>query len=379
MAVGGRLPRLTGRDPRPLSSLAPAQLVGDTVLQVVAGPANAATVPLDLLDEPPEILDVLRRTVASLDGPPPPLRPGWYSSTFLDDVARWVDGLGLRRTAPPEPVKFWSLSAVLRVEHEGGTAYLKACSPHFHDEPALTRVLSAHLGDAVPTVLGVDEPRGWLLMEALPEGTPDPVATAGVLARLQVQMSGHIGALAAAGAPDRGAVATLAAFETVVEDGIETPTLEAAERRQLHDLLPWLAEQLARLDACGLPPTVVHGDMHLGNVVSDGNRIVVYDWSDTCVGIPVVDLPAVLWRVDESRWAEVQEAYAAVWREHSPAANIETALSLAPLANDVFQAVSYEAIARDLEPPSRWELAGVTPVLLRRLIATHEESMRHPG
>ena len=42
-----------------------------------------------------------------------------------------------------------------------------------------------------------------------------------------------------------------------------------------------------------------------------------------------------------------------------------------PWLNDVFQVVSYEAIARDLEPLSRWELAGVTPVLLRRLIATH--------
>ncbi len=54
-------------------------------------------------------------------------------------------------------------------------------------------------------------------------------------------------------------------------------------------------------------------------------------------------------------------------------------LTLAPAVCDVFQAVSYDALARALEPDSRWELAGVTTRRLRRLLAARAEAIRPAG
>jgi hypothetical protein len=356
-------------------------LVGDVVLHVFAPPGDRGDgLPLldldelEQLDEDVAVVEALRESVAGL-GHPSPLRPGWYAPTFLTEAQDWVDevlaGLGRRRTSRLEPVQIWSLSAVLRAPYDGGVAYLKGCSPHFHAEPALTRVLAARLGDAVPRVLGTDDVRGWLLMDALPEGTADAVRAADVLARLQVNMAGHLDELVAAGAPDRGAAATLAAFEAVVETGIEIPRLTPSERDRLPALVPWIGDQLARMEGCGLPTTLVHGDLHTGNVASEGERLVVYDWSDACVGMPAVDLPVLSGRVEEGSRAAVHAAYADVWREHAPSADTDLAVSLAPVVCDAFQAVTYDLLARGVEPVSRWELEGATTRVLRQLLASH--------
>jgi hypothetical protein len=54
-------------------------------------------------------------------------------------------------------------------------------------------------------------------------------------------------------------------------------------------------------------------------------------------------------------------------------ADVERALALVPLANLVFQAVTYEGILRGTEPVSRWSLSGVVEKTLRRLPAVVAE------
>ena len=55
---------------------------------------------------------------------------------------------------------------------------------------------------------------------------------------------------------------------------------------QLHDLIGHLA-------AGPLPETLVHGDFHPWNVQRDGDRLVIFDWSDACWGHPFFDVPTV--------------------------------------------------------------------------------------
>ena len=275
-------------------------------------------------------------------------------------------------------MQVWSLSAVLRAPYDGGAAYLKACSPHFHHEPAITEVLADLVGDVVPEVLGTDHHRGWLLMDALPDGTADPVRAAAVLAGIQVRMAGHLGALAAAGAPDRGAAATLAAFETLVEDGIELAGLYAEERAAARRSCPgWPTSSGGSTPAACRPPsctaTCTWATSPPTRNASSSTTGATPAWAcrrSTC--------PCSWGGVEDNPDPTVAAAYAAVWREHVPSADVDLALALAPVASDVFQAVSYDAIARGVEPVSRWELEGATARLLRRLLATHEESTRLP-
>ena len=160
-------------------------------------------------------------------------------------------------------------------------------------------------------------------------------------------MAAHTAELTAVGAPDRGAAATLGAFEAVVESGIEVPSLTREERDELRALLPWVGDLLGRLDGCGLPATLVHGDLHLGNVASEGERLVVYDWSDACLGMPAVDLPLLLGSLEDARragGARRPTRRSGVSTSRRPTSTWPS--TLAPVASDVFQAVTYDALAR---------------------------------
>ncbi|MFG2058612.1 phosphotransferase family protein [Micromonospora sp. NPDC048930] len=56
------------------------------------------------------------------------------------------------------------------------------------------------------------------------------------------------------------------------------------------DLLAGLDDRLDRVRDCGLPDTLVHGDLHPGNVRGDGRRATFIDWGDAFVGHPAFDI-----------------------------------------------------------------------------------------
>jgi hypothetical protein len=84
----------------------------------------------------------------------------WY-----DTADTWIDhhlaAHGRTRTGDTVPVKVWSLSAVLRVPSEPGPVWFKASCPHFHAEPALTRLVAELLPEHAPPLLAADEQRAW--------------------------------------------------------------------------------------------------------------------------------------------------------------------------------------------------------------------------
>lgn len=224
----------------------------------------------------------------------------------------------------------------------------------------------------MPAVLAADLERGWLLMHALTEVRDEPhpglaVTAARVLAEVQVTMVEHLEDLREAGAPDRGLRPTLAALTEVVNDSVELALLDRGERRAVSQALPWLCDQIEGLYATGLPLTLGHGDLHLGNVAAAAGSAVLYDWSDAAITVPALDA-ALLSRSAGERWSSaVRSAYAEVWRAGYPAAALDRALRLAPLVNTAYQAISYEGIYRSQEPGSRWELGGIVARSLREL------------
>jgi hypothetical protein len=73
------------------------------------------------------------------------------------------------------------------------------------------------------------------------------------------------------------------------------------------------------------------------------------------------------------------DAYAAVWRESYPAADVDEALRLAPLANQIYQAISYEQIYRAQEVRTRWEIGGVVARMLRSLVQQWRANTQRVG
>jgi aminoglycoside phosphotransferase (APT) family kinase protein len=120
-----------------------------------------------------------------------------------------------------------------------------------------------------------------------------------------------------------------------------------------------------------MPDSLVHGDLHPGNAASDARRTTIYDWSDTATGAPVLDAFMLARHLEGEDRARAVAAYAGRWRQVAPDADVEDAIALAAVPNDAYQVVTYDAILRGQEELSRWELAGVAPRILRRMLETH--------
>jgi aminoglycoside phosphotransferase (APT) family kinase protein len=119
-----------------------------------------------------------------------------------------------------------------------------------------------------------------------------------------------------------------------------------------------LADRLDALAATGLPPSVVHGDLHTGNYVVGPDGVLLFDWTDAALGHPVLDavlLAGSAGRANPALEQATLEAYAEVWRAARPDVGIDTALTLAPEVGLAYQAVSYDALVRVQEDKSQWD------------------------
>ncbi len=202
-----------------------------------------------------------------------------------------------------------------------------------------------------------------------PDAAPE---AARALARIQLAAVGRGDELLHTGAPDRTSGPTLAAFRTVVDSGLHLDLLTEDERGRLKTLPGRLANRLDALEATGLPPTVVHGDLHTGNYVVSPDGVLLFDWTDAALGHPVLDavlLARSAGRADPELEQATLEAYAEVWQAARPDVDIDTALALAQEVNLAYQAVSYDALVRAQEDKSQWEMQRVAVRCLQRLLA----------
>jgi aminoglycoside phosphotransferase (APT) family kinase protein len=174
--------------------------------------------------------------------------------------------------------------------------------------------------------------------------------------------------------PVRALTETLHGFDEVLSTGIELVQLgpdELAAARAVRDDVHEAAAELATL---GLPDTLVHGDLHPGNVAHDGDSVMLYDWSDAAVSHPMFDLVHLTDRLPDAEAERAKAAYVDVWREAYPAVDYDRALELAAHVEVAFQVVSYEQIYRYQEDASYWEMSGVVARILRKLPARFPRS-----
>jgi aminoglycoside phosphotransferase (APT) family kinase protein len=287
--------------------------------------------------------------------------------------------LGRQRSAPSTVLQMWSLATVLRTPVTGPSGeeavVFKASCDWFAAEPAITRFVGSLGERCVPTVLAVEESRGWMLMAEMTgvEGDPEDAEArlalaldvAPHIARLQLASLPRLAELRAAGAPDRGLAATIEAFGRLLDDSLEPQELDGTELDGLRRREPWLREQLTSLYAAGIPVALTHGDLHLDNVADDRCGPVAYDWSDASISHPFIDGFHLATRVRQEDRAAVHAAYTAPWAEAFPEADVDGTMRLAQLADRIFEAISYEGIQLHQEDASRWELSGVTTRILR--------------
>lgn len=308
----------------------------------------------------------------------PPGRPAWARPGWRGELVEWLGAelprLG-RRLVALEQVKVWGISTVVRVRTDRGDLWFKVSAPLplFANEAVVTRRLARRFPGYVPEPVAAERRRGWLLFEPF-----DVVGWGASLdvrrelfrrfAGLQVRTAGLTKGLLADGCLDRRLGVLEGQLDELLADRGALHRLTSAEVRAVRRLAPRLHGLIRRLDALGLPATLVHGDLHPGNVARVDGELAYFDWTDACVAHPFVDLHSLQWERDDAAREAVLDAYLEPWRQVAEEETLREAVALARVVTPLHHAVSYATIARSVEPASRPEL-DATDEFLREAIA----------
>jgi aminoglycoside phosphotransferase (APT) family kinase protein len=132
-----------------------------------------------------------------------------------------------------------------------------------------------------------------------------------------------------------------------------------------------LPARLAALDACGLPATLVHGDLHPGNWIGDGERLALVDWGDSGIGHPLLDTLAFLSRVPAGPVRErLRDILVSQWAQRFPDADPLRAMELVEPVAALRAATIYQTFLDGIEDSERGYHVDDVPAMLRRALAS---------
>jgi hypothetical protein len=284
------------------------------VAEVLSCDFGSSLVPVDISSIPASTLSEEERrrieeiTQGSVESPF--ARIGW-----IRDAIAWLEsatGQSLSSRGRFEQYSAGRGSSLVRFQMDDGSAYwLKAAGGPNRHEFAVTSVLSHLCGVYVPWV--VDSRTSWnawlaaeeaTSLEALPRQPKELLRylrkAVDALAAIQIRTAGRTDALLAAGAFDqRPAVLSSrsAAFFSYLEEAMaqenpaDTPGIERKRLEELHHIFE---DSCERLEALEMPPTVVHGDMNLGNILFGSSHCQFIDWAEAYVGSPLTTFQHLL-------------------------------------------------------------------------------------
>ena len=309
--------------------------------------------------------------------------PGWYAQSE-SWIRSQLAGLGLSVLAI-EPLKSWAISVVLRVRTNDERAFFFKASralPLFVNEGVVMTGLARMFPGNVPMPLVVDEARSWMLLADF--GLPlrkratfeQQVQLYQTMARMQVASTGQIETLLRAGCIYRPIPWLQARLEGLLADEISLSPLQQEERDALVRALPRLHALLDELNALPIPPALIHGDLHAGNVALVDDQIQFFDWTDAAVSHPFFDIFDIFTVKDSAQRERLETAYGAVWAEAYPEAVVRRGLRLARIVYGLYHAVSYSGIVNNIGPDERYDLNGAY-FFFRQVLAGLSEEKEH--
>jgi hypothetical protein len=265
---------------------------------------------------------------------------------------------------------------VLKVTTESGPLYFKVPRdlPLFVNEGVVLTRLAEIYPDRLPRPLALAPERGWMLLD---DFGGQPGDDAGLdqqarlmqdFARLQIDSSGKIEALLAAGCKDRRLEIVLSQIEPLFADELVLGLLTIEERDQLKPIAPRVRSLMVELFSLPIPVALLHGDLHAGNVILREDSLLYFDWTDAAVSHPYFDMIHIFMEEDEAKKTALQDAYLLPWEEHYPKADVRRAWELAGGLYGLYHAVSYQYIAHGIEELVRPEL-NFAYHFLRKLLA----------
>jgi aminoglycoside phosphotransferase (APT) family kinase protein len=266
----------------------------------------------------------------------------------------------------------WNLSAIWHLDVAGApVAWLKQVPAFFGHEAAVLGLVAGVVPALAPRLLAAGPDGRILLAHAAGEdrygaGAGFRALIAADIHPVQEHFVGRAGDLLAAGVPDRRDLGPwLAAAADPYRDRIPG----------VGGLLDRLPERLDAIAACGMPDTLVHGDLHPGNVRSGGTGRVLMDWGDATVGHPALDILRLTGDLSDADAEPLVAAWVNRWRATVPGCDPERAVELMRPVAALCAAAAYAGFLARIEP-SEWPYhAADVPAALTAAVAA---AAHHP-
>lgn len=301
-------------------------------------------------------------------------QPGWFART-----RQWItSALGTYahgETLNLEQLITWQRSCVVRIEDQQQRWYFKQSSTALAHEGALTDLLSGIDDRFAPRVLATDRSaRRFVMAELngvpLEEHTEDLapwVATVDLLAEVQRRTGEVAQRILGLGCPHRptqdietNAAALLADLDVIADRSGERVTATHVER--LRERWPEMMADVHYLAADPIPLRIDHGDLHGLNVLIDGTRPRIFDWSDAAWRHPFLGMSMLLFSVakvlpdPEDARLQMRDRYLSRWTDYASTpkleASFEAAMRIAPLVRALFY---YQDFLPSLPDQREWQ------------------------
>jgi hypothetical protein len=281
---------------------------------------------------------------------------------------------------PLEPGRERPWSTVLRVPLADGAAWFKACAPVQAFEPRLTAELQARWPDRVVEVLAHDEELGWLLLADAGSpirdlGNPPELWLEALprYAELQRGEAAHADEHLAHGVPDLRVPTLPSRYEELVASRLP---IDEPELLRLRGFAPHFAELCEELASRGVPASIQHDDLHMGNVYERSGKLRILDWGDSSIAHPFASLVVTFRFLEELNglapgdpwFTRLRDAYLEAWgRGH------EDTFALAHRVGTFAHAIAWLRQRDHLSDPDRAKFDEWFPVVLRRAAARTSE------
>ncbi len=317
------------------------------------------------------------RTIAQTQQAFPNKAP-WMRRGWRESATQWIGqqmallGKTIERI---EPHRSWCISYLAKIYTTSADIfYFKAtiALPLFVDEGAIMAYLNGLFPALVPAPVAFDMEQQWFISADFGDVSTNldrksRFAMLRKVAAMQIESASKVPELLANGCIDR----RLPHFLQQINDRFQEPAsfagLTEVETKQLQGALPKIKRRAEMFLTSPLPATLIHGDLHQGNIHLSGQAVTIFDWSDAAVGFPWVDAMLALFAPEEERDA-ARDVYLTCWERY---ASLEELRDLweqwIPLFY-IHHAISYFSIFANLDPTTSWELGGNAAEFLRHAL-----------
>ncbi|MDY7005173.1 MAG: aminoglycoside phosphotransferase family protein [Cyanobacteriota bacterium] len=313
----------------------------------------------------------------------PELRPPWARKGWFDHATKWIEEqlleLNYQQLSPVVCIKNWGISCVLRVNTTAGNIYFKQASrlPLFCNEPLVTTELANLFPENIPTVLSINSEHHWMLLADFgePIGRNSSIKLQKdiyrLLAQIQIKSIQHIDNLLSIGCLDRRLEKLSTQIDVLFNDKNVLDQLKEIEIKQLRTLVPHLKNLCSQLAEYKIPQTLIHGDLHLGNVALHNNKYLIFDWTDGCISHPFFDMFPLFFIQNKNPFfsplRNLRDEYLSQWKIYESKPRLLEAWKLAKPLCALHHAITYQHITACLEPRAKQE-CNALPYFLRQLL-----------